>query len=65
MYQWSPDKEVKRAVEKCTTGAYFMVRKKSSYGGVEDVRRGIIRTSTQSVFARGAKPAGGGEAIWY
>ena len=65
MYQWTAIEEVKKAVEKCTTGAHFIVRKILDCEGVEDVRRGAIRTSTQSLFDRGAEPSGGGEAIWY
>ena len=55
MYQWSAMKEVKKAVEKCTTGAHFIAWKTLSCEGVEDVWRGFIQTDTKSMFDRGSE----------
>ena len=53
MYQWMADKEVRRSVEECTTGALFIVRVESSDGGVEDVRRGDIREGPSGLYRGG------------
>ena len=60
MYQWTAGKEVRRPVEKCTTGAHFKVRDISSVGGVEDVRRGDIREGPPGLYSGGDESPGGG-----
>ena len=50
LHQWSPIKEVKWAVEKCTIGCHFMVRVSSSCEGVKDVQSGVVRKGTQGVY---------------